>query len=87
MTPPRVAAYLITAYQYHWICCGCGAVRHRKPGVDPGECECGCSSWKTRQPQPGAAPWYVKFLVPECPTCHRTANELHAMTAQMELIA
>lgn len=88
MTPPRVNAYLITAYQYHWLCCTCGAVRHRAAGIDPGECECGSSSWKQRLVSSSTGePWYVQILDPTCPTCQRTANELHAMTAQMELIA
>jgi hypothetical protein len=87
VTPPSVAVYLTTAYQYHWFCCTCGAVRHRAPGIYPGECECGSSSWKTKQAQPSDAPWYVQILDPECPTCQRTANELHALIAQMELFA
>lgn len=85
VTPSRVNTYLITDYQYHWHCCTCGAVRHRGPGSDPGECECGGSSWKTRVARPGNIPWYMQILDPECPTCRRTANELHAMTAQMGL--
>ena len=87
MTTPRVNAYLTTTYQYHWFCCICGAVQHRAPGIDPGECECGSSSWKTNQAQPSSTPWYAQILDPTCPTCQRTANELHAITAQMELIA
>lgn len=87
MTPPRVNTYLVTAYQYHWHCCTCGAVRHRLPGIDPGDCECGGSSWKQRQVRPTGEPWYAQLLDPACPICQCTANELHQLTAQMELFA
>lgn len=87
MTPPRVAAYLITDYLYHWTCLRCSAVEHSRPGVGCDKCDkCGCNSWSTRcSMSDNPDPWYMQYLDPDCPTCQRTANELHAMTAQMEL--
>jgi ribosomal protein L37E len=87
MTAPSISKYLITDYQYHFICMSCGAIRHTSPGASPDECtQCGFSSWRTLgTTESSSEPWYMQALDPSCPICRRTANKLNSMRAQMAL--
>lgn len=87
MSAPRaVGRYLVTEYLYHWKCIRCGAVQHRRAGVSPDTCTCGCDSWSGRMARAGSPePWYIQTLDPECRTCRKTLAEVLALTAQMEL--
>lgn len=78
--------YLCTEYPYHCICLSCGAVRHDRPGAF-GECRaCGGDSHRIGMgcTPDIAAPWYVQYLDPTCPTCRKTLARLGAFD-QMEL--
>jgi hypothetical protein len=78
--------YLCTEYLYHCICLSCGAVRHDKPGTaeDCAVCGGGCHRRGLGSSSKVAAPWYVQYLDPTCPTCRRTLARL-ASFDQMEL--
>ena len=82
--------YLCTEYLYHTVCLteGCGYVRHELPGVRGDECpKCGGDCWQKGMgcTPKVAAPWYVQFCEPTCPTCRKTLARLMAFEAQLGL--
>ena len=88
MSSDPVNHYLITDYLYHWICCRCDAVHHRRAAAEPPACPaCGCDcAWRTRGASPAVPePWYVQELDPECPTCRKTLAKLAKLEGQLTL--